>query len=191
MIFVNYQTMSFYDMQTKYYELIVTMNGGTETWRKVKDYDNYSVSTFGRVRNDDTNRILKHIFSSNGYCLVNLFKNGKAKQFYIHRLVLIAFRTNPKNKKCVDHKDHNRTNNNIHNLRWATTQENSMNKRKSKNNTSGYIGVAFIKKTQKFRAFIEVNGKQKHLGLFVTIEDAKRARKKATKLYYGEFANNN
>lgn len=183
--------MTFYKMQTKFYELIVIMNRNTEIWRKVKDYDNYSVSTFGRVRNDNTNRMLRQRLDTDGYCLVNLYIVGKPKTFRVHRLVLIAFRTNPKNKDCVDHKDHNKTNNHISNLRWATTQENCRNCSKPKNNTSGFVGVNFHKKSQKFRAFIEVDGRSKHLGTFVTIEDAVKARKDAAKMYFGEFANNN
>ena len=43
---------------------------------------------------------------------------------YIHRLVSEYFLDNPKNKKIVNHKDCNRSNNIVSNLEWVTSKEN-------------------------------------------------------------------
>ena len=50
-----------------------------EEFRVIKDYENYSVSNFGNVKNNTTGKILKPSNSSNGYYKVNLFKDGKVK----------------------------------------------------------------------------------------------------------------
>ena len=43
----------------------------------------------------------------------------------IHRLVAMAFINNPDNKSCVDHIDRDRSNNNVENLQWVTSKENT------------------------------------------------------------------
>ena len=55
-----------------------------------------------------------------------------------------------------------------------------------KTNTSGIQGVSLHKPTNKWRAYIKINGKQIHLGLFDDIEDAANARHLAEKEYYGK-----
>lgn len=55
----------------------------------------------------------------NGYLAVNLFKDGKQKHYYIHRLVAEAFIPNPGNLPEVNHKDCDKTNNHVSNLEWC------------------------------------------------------------------------
>ena len=159
-----------------------------ERWKVIEEYDNYSVSTYGRVRNNKTNRILKHCTNTEGYHMICLYVNSKKKHISIHRLVAIAFIDNPFNKKCVDHIDNDRKNNHISNLRWATNSENGMNMSKMKNNTSGVTGVMWNKRRKKWRAQITIDNIKKHLGYFETIEEAKEARIKAVNKLFKEFA---
>lgn len=74
------------------------------------------------------------------------------------------------------------------NLRPATKSENSRNQSKKKNNTTGFIGIAWRKRDKVWSANIRINGKQKWLGQFQTKEEAIKARLEAEFKYYKEFA---
>jgi len=65
------------------------------------------------------------------------------------------------------------------------------NRGAQRDNTSGYKGVVRQKDCNRWRAQIKVNGKCKHLGLFVNIKDAARAYDEAAEKYFGEFAHKN
>lgn len=94
------------------------------TWKKINGYNNYSINEFGEVRNDSIGKI-KTPFENkaNGYMTIDLWQNNKSKKHTIHRLLAEAFLPNPENKPTVDHKDGNRKNNSLSNLRWATYSE--------------------------------------------------------------------
>ena len=121
------------------------------------------------------------------YIRTLLRHDGETATKHIHKMVAVAFIQNPENKRCVDHINHDRTNNHILNLRWATHTENSQNISIKSNNTSGTTGVSFYKKTQKWLAHIQADGRNIHLGLFVRIEDAIVARQNAEIYHFGEF----
>lgn len=90
-------------------------------------------------------------------------------------------------KNC-DHKDRNTFNNRKENLREATFSQQSMNRNKSKNNTSGFTGVTWHKTQQAWMARININKKRVILGYFNNKTDAVIARLQAEAKYYGEFA---
>lgn len=140
-----------------------------ENWKKIADYDNYSVSDKGRVRNDDTGRILKQTANKKGYLRIDLCANGKQITKFVHRLIAIEFIENPYNKPEVDHVDNNKQNNSIENLRWATSSENNYNKDCSRN--AKYI----CKNKGGFQVRVSINGKQ--IGKWVSnMDDAIRIR---------------
>lgn len=99
-----------------------------EYWKPVVGYEgHYQVSNFGRVKSIKfgKERILKqHINIKGGYYYVCLLKNGKHKNYYVHRLVAQAFLPNPYKLPQVNHKDENKTNNNVDNLEWCTNEYN-------------------------------------------------------------------
>ena len=113
-----------------------------ETWMLVDSYDNYEVSSFGRVRNNRSDRILKPSFDRDGYLKTTLSKKSQMRTHTMHRLVAEAFCNNPDGKTQVDHIDNNRLNNHYTNLRWTSLSENNRNKQITSNNTSGYKGVS-------------------------------------------------
>lgn len=62
------------------------------------------------------------------------------------------------------------------NCRWVDKTTQVINRRKMKNNTSGFVGVTYYKSNKKWGATIGNNNKLKHLGSFPTIEEAVQAR---------------
>ena len=158
-----------------------------EEFLPIDGFDNYLVSNFGNVKNSKTNKILKPGTHTQGYKQINLCKKGKVKMFKVHRLVGKAFLENPDEKPMIDHIDENKSNNNVKNIRWATSSDNGCNQGKRMNNTSGYKGVSFNKPSNKYLARININGKLKHLGLFETAEEASVAYEAKAKEIHGEF----
>ena len=92
------------------------------TKRKVLGYDNYFITENGKVFSGNIE--LKQ-YEHMGYLYVWLYKNGKRKKFFIHRLVAMAFILNPNNYPFVNHKDENVKNNNANNLEWCTAKYNT------------------------------------------------------------------
>ena len=100
------------------------------------------------------------------------------KDYTAHRLAwFYMYGTWPKDQ--LDHINRVRNDNRIGNLREATMQQNQWNPSKRKDNSSGYTGVGWHKKTEKWMAYIVINMKQKYLGLFNTPEEAHTAYVKA------------
>jgi len=94
-----------------------------EEWRSIKDFPDYAVSNFGRVKSIKTNKIRVLSKNSSGYIKLNLYKNNKEYLKLVHRLVLKTF-GDDNNCLFVNHKDGNKENNNISNLEWCTRSEN-------------------------------------------------------------------
>lgn len=95
-----------------------------ETFIKITNYPNYSISDLGNVRNDKTGRILKFYVKPSGYKQVQLGR--KTIPQYIHRLVAQAFIPNIDNKPQVNHKNGNKGDNRAINLEWVTASENDL-----------------------------------------------------------------
>ena len=87
----------------------------------------------------------------------------------------------------IDHINCVRTDNRIVNLREATSAENAANSLTYRNNTSGFKGVNWHKKTGKWRAYIGVEGRITHLGLFARVEDAAAAYAEASARLHEDF----
>lgn len=83
----------------------------------------------------------------------------------------------------IDHKNGDKKDNRIKNLRATTDYKNAKNQRKRSNNTSGVTGVYWASDRGKWCASIKVNYRQKHLGFFRRKSDAIAARKQAEKIH--------
>ena len=86
---------------------------------EITEFPNYLIHNDGRVENKTTGRILKPRLGTSKYLEVILGKNAPNRT--IHRLVAEAY---PHHLPQVDHKDRNKTNNNIENLRWSQNSSN-------------------------------------------------------------------
>lgn len=83
----------------------------------------------------------------------------------------------------IDHINGVRADNRISNLRVVTAQENRRNASMRRDNTSGVCGVCWHKNKKKWMAKIKIDGCDKYLGLFTTIEAAAAARAEASRRY--------
>ena len=89
----------------------------------------------------------------------------------------------------VDHRNGDKHDTRITNLREADSFGNAANTRLSSNNRSGYKGVYYATDRQAWRAMIAVRGRSIALGAFSTPEEAHEAYVAAAEDYFGEFAN--
>lgn len=111
-----------------------------EIWKDVVGYEGiYEISNHGRIRThkDKTTytekrgvrhwkqRYLKDKTPNGRDVRVALWKNGKCKDFLVHRLVAFAFIPVVKGKECINHIDGNPKNNNVENLEWCNHLENN------------------------------------------------------------------
>lgn len=113
-----------------------------EIWKDIEEYKGrYQVSNLGRVRSLDRisvqhkhfgdvfrpikGKIMSNTIGKRGYAYVHLCNENNARNNSIHRLVAQAFIPNPNNLPCINHKDENKTNNNVENLEWCTYSYNN------------------------------------------------------------------
>lgn len=126
-----------------------------EVWEDVKGYEGlYKVSSMGRVKSLERidcrghlvkERILKLKKGRIGYFYVTLCKDGKQKNYFIHRLVAEAFLKPIPKKNFVNHLDEVKTSNHYSNLEYCTHKENcnygTRNKRVAKAKSKPIQGV--------------------------------------------------
>lgn len=151
----------------------------------IKGYNGfYIVSVFGVVRSVQRkvkhskgglqivySKILRqHTNKKTGYNSVVLSKKGKIKTFSVHKLVAENF-LEKKTGMVIDHKDRNKLNNCVSNLRYVTQRDNLNNKKQSKYP----VGVTYNgdNYSKKYRVRIRIDGNLKDLGSYKTIEEAK------------------
>ena len=113
------------------------MKGGSEIerWSIITGYENYAVSTRGRVRNLNTGRLLKHQHSKRGgdYAFINLHNKAGRKNVNVHRLVAEYFLGPIPAGMLVHHEDNNRMNPRVGNLEIVTFAENNRRENRKSN----------------------------------------------------------
>lgn len=120
---------------------------------------------------------------NDGYLSISIFN----RRYLAHRLAwFIVYGFWP--AAFIDHKNQNKSDNRISNLRIATDTQNKANSKKPKRNTSGFKGVGYLAHTQKWRARIKRYGTEVSLGHYDTAEEAHRAYREAAVAIHGEFA---
>ncbi len=136
--------------------------------------------------------ILKNIYWRCSYTKVHkrvqaiVGSQGKNK-YFLHRLIMGV----TDSKQQIDHINNNVLDNRKCNLRICNNTQNSANKPKYKSNTSGYKCVSWSVTSKKWRAYIVVNDKQRHLGVFENKKDAAEAYNRAAIDLFEEFAQPN
>lgn len=138
-----------------------------ETWMPIPNYEDYELSNLGRIRRG--NLIFKLHTSTTGYLKIGLWKNGKLKNKFIHKLLVEMFMgiTIDNRFTVIDHKDNNKLNNSLSNLQVITNRHNSI---KDKNPKSGHSCI--YRNSGSWLVRLRINGKKTSLGTFKNIEDA-------------------
>jgi len=96
-------------------------------YRVIEGWDNYVVTSCGRVFRKDGKEVSQVLTGEPQYKYVNLRKDGSRKLIRVHRLVALAFLPAVEGKAFVDHIDRDKMNNDLSNLRWVTRSENHRN----------------------------------------------------------------
>lgn len=157
-----------------------------ELWKTIKGYEGkYQISNEGRVRRLKKWDIgTKHfinccdiLYASDngcGYLYVGLYKEGKRKNFFIHRLVAEYFIPKITGKNYVNHLNYNKRDNRAENLEWCTQRENVIhsipNMRHRKNVTHSNTGEKYISKVKNGKFRVTIDGKFR--GHFRTLAEA-------------------
>lgn len=145
---------------------------------------------FALVDEEDFDRLIKYKWhcSYYGYAIRTIRNKltKKTEVIRMHREIIQC----PKDYE-IDHINNNPLDNRKENLRICSRAENCRNMRKPKNNSSGYRGVSFEKRRNKYRAYITLDNKQIHLGQFNTAIEAAITYNIAAVKYHGKFANLN
>lgn len=160
---------------------------------RLLNYDSVTGILYWRPR-QPTNRVnrtfnqtfagkLAGFTAGNGYVVVEIH----VVAYKAHRIIwkMVTGREPP---DWIDHKDQDRGNNSWDNLREATQRQNSYNGRLSPLNSSGFRCVSFIRAHGKYRAAVQIDGKKKHIGYFLTAEDAHAAAADVIRRTRDEFA---
>lgn len=130
----------------------------------------------------DNKDVPLQVFRTNGGCRKSLPR-------HMHRFIMERVLSRVlSGSELVDHKDGNPLNNSRSNLRLATRAQNSQNSKRYKNNTTGFKGVYFDARYNKWFSKIQVNKRSKFLGYHNTPEEAFSAYKAAALELHGEFA---
>lgn len=171
--------------------------------KESKSYNTYDLSGKYGIGYDNNGRefyfdledyeLIKNYYwminSSDGYVEANIDNENDKTRIKLHRLVMNVLDKDWK-KIQIDHihGKESRFDNRKSNLRIATISQNVMNIGLRSNNTSGFTGIDWCKKKEKWRARIRINKKYIYLGEFKNLEDAVEARKNAEIKYFGEFS---
>jgi len=127
--------------------------------------------------------------NSDGYRMIMI----KGKLYKAHRLIYQMFNEHwdiidTSHDNSIDHADRDPLNNNIDNLRVATSSQQQHNTGEQKNNTSGESNVYWHKASGKWQVLVMSNNKSRYGGLFVNKEDAMAKAIQMRNELHGEFA---
>lgn len=173
------------------------MNMMCEEWSEVYSYDIlFEVSTRGRVRTKHHGKkgyqkdyvYMQPTDNGKGYMRLNLKQSGKQKTVYVHELVALAFIPNPNGYVEVNHKDENKSNNNVENLEWCEHIYNcNYGTSKERIGRKNSVGVLCVETNQVFNSVIDAS---ETMGVGATaISNCLNGRSKSSCGYTWRYAN--
>jgi hypothetical protein len=145
---------------------------------RIKSYDRSSIHENGNIHCKKS-KILKQANNGKDYLSVLLYDyNSVKKSYYVHRLLLKTFVG--ESDLLVDHKNHIRLCNTLLNLRYLTPRLNSSTTVNRPTPASKYVGVDRSRNSiKKWRAVLRINGIKRHIGTYITEEEASEAYQNA------------
>lgn len=146
------------DQQTLKELLNYNPNTGVLTWKK---------RTSNRIKVGD----VAGTINDQGYRLIGIL----GEEYRAHRLAWM-YVTGEWPASEIDHRNGAHDDNRWENLREATSAENKQNLSVRINNSSGFPGVSFDRRTKTWAGYINVNKKRTFLGRFNKKADAVLAR---------------
>lgn len=166
------------------------MLNNNEIWKPVKNFENiYQVSNLGNIKNF-RGKTMKPYVNNKGYYCIDFTVNKVRTKKLVHRVVMEAFIPNPTNLPEVNHKDENKSNNQLTNLEWCSRSQNkqhsmatgtyakiystknSLGKKHLPKAVSKYYNVGYDKYRGKWTATIRHEGKNLECKRFDTEEAA-------------------
>lgn len=148
----------------------LTYENGKLFWKKQKGHKNKIGKEVGYAHND-------------GYWRLDL--DGKSyKRSRIIFLMIHGYLP-----EVVDHSNGIRGDDRIENLREATPMLNAWNTRTKSTSTLKVKGVSWHKRDQVYQARIRHEGKEKHLGVFDSLEKAEKCVREFREKHHKEFTN--
>lgn len=160
-------------------------------WETVQEYDRYEVNALGEIRHKNRKRILKPRSNPGGYLYVSFNINGKRRNYAVHRIVASAFIDNPDRLPEVNHKDHNRQNNNVDNLEWVSSSANKShaNKLSTNRHSRGKKISQYTKQGEYIKTFPTITEAAQEIGLTIgAISNCASGRSKTSGGYIWKFA---
>lgn len=122
--------------------------------------------------------------NSQGYASRNIRKGKRQGLLFMHKLI-----TGTDKGTIVDHINRNPLDNRRSNLRAVTATENNINRKVSSSNNTGFAGICWHKKANKWSVEIKAYGKRYYIGLFEDMADAIGARFTSELEYFGVLTN--
>jgi hypothetical protein len=142
---------------------------------------NIACGRTSRGGNSRPGQVAGYVFT-NGYRYIQINK----RHYLAHRIIYL-YKNGEWPPGKIDHATGDRLDNSK--IRPADDYQNSMNKGKSRRNTSGFKGVSMIRGSGRWRAQIVARDRHYSLGVYATKEEAHAAYCKAASELHGEFAN--
>ena len=150
-------------MQKKFNEwFLYDSEKGELVWKKTKNSRGLKGNTVGAL--------------DKSYDVPRLVLKLDRKKYYVSRVIWCMIYGDIEEGLVIDHINGDPLDNRLQNLRAVTASENSRNRTLSNNNTSGFTGVRFVERCNKWRASIWTKGTFRHLGHYDTKEEAIAAR---------------
>jgi len=140
-----------------------------EIWKELEGFSKYKFSNTGKVWSKSSNKEMSLDLKQSGYARISLYNDDEKKQktLSVHRLIAITFIPNPENKPTVNHINHNRADNRVENLEWATMAEQNNDKKEASKEV-------ISKRLNNSRAVWRCSLDGTKLELYKKIDDAKK-----------------